>query len=138
MDPENITVHTLALKKGTRLTLEGGELPGKQEVSQMLETARSELTSAGYLPYYLYRQKFMSGGFENIGWAKSGKDSLYNILIMEELCTILAAGGGASTKLVDAESGRVERIFDYKYPKEYIEGAEKTIADKAKIYDFYK
>ncbi|MBQ1729303.1 MAG: coproporphyrinogen dehydrogenase HemZ, partial [Oscillospiraceae bacterium] len=76
--------------------------------------------------------------FENVGWAKKGKESLYNIVIMEELCTIIAAGGGASTKLVDASSGRIERIFDYKYPKEYIEGAYKTLADKDKIIAFYR
>ncbi|MBQ1730351.1 MAG: coproporphyrinogen dehydrogenase HemZ, partial [Oscillospiraceae bacterium] len=61
-----------------------------------------------------------------------------NIVIMEELATIIAAGGGASTKLVDISSGRIERIFDYKYPKEYIEGIEKTLADKDKIIAFYR
>ncbi len=135
---ENITVHTLSLKKGTRITLEGSEIPGKAEVAKMLDTAIGELRRAGYAPYYLYRQKNMSGGFENVGWAKKGKESLYNIAIMEELCTIIAAGGGASTKLVDASSGRIERIFDYKYPKEYIEGAYKTLADKDKIIAFYR
>ncbi|MBQ4381871.1 MAG: coproporphyrinogen dehydrogenase HemZ [Oscillospiraceae bacterium] len=138
LGPANITVHTLALKKGTRITLDNVPRPGTREVDAMLTLARQVLTAAGYRPYYLYRQKFMSGGFENVGWAKPGKESLYNILIMEELCTILAAGGGASTKLVNAETGRIERIFDYKYPKEYIEGIEKTLADKEKIKEFYE
>ena len=80
----------------------------------------------------------MSGGFENVGWAKEGTESLYNILIMEELCTILAMGGGGSTKLVDRASGRIERIFDPKYPKEYIENQEKVLGDKAKITAFYQ
>jgi oxygen-independent coproporphyrinogen-3 oxidase len=138
MNPENITIHTLALKRGTKLTLEGGALPDKTEVSKMLDYSQQALRKAGYKPYYLYRQKFMSGGFENIGWAKEGKESLYNILIMEELCTILAAGGGASTKLVNAETGKVERIFDFKYPREYIDGLEKMTKDKEKIDIFYK
>lgn len=137
MDPANITIHTLALKKGTKITLEGTRLPAGDEVRGMLDFAMASLTEAGYRPYYLYRQKFMNGGFENVGWAKPGTESLYNVLIMEELCTILAAGGGASTKLVNVPTGRIERIFDYKYPKEYIEGEEKTLAEKEKIIEFY-
>lgn len=137
MEPENITVHTLALKRGTKLTLEGAPLPDKAEVAKMLSYAQTALQRAGYKPYYLYRQKFMSGGFENIGWAKENKESLYNILIMEELTTILAAGGGASTKLINPKTGKVERIFDFKYPKEYIEGFEKMAKDKEKIVKFY-
>ena len=104
----------------------------------MLDEAAQRLRGAGYRPYYLYRQKFMSGGFENVGWAKPGTESLYNILIMEELCTILAMGGGGSTKLVDRKSGRVERIFDPKYPKEYTERMEKILSDKEKIVEFYR
>ncbi len=97
--PENITVHTLSLKKGSRITLEGAALPTAAEVAAMLDAAQ-RLTAAGYSPYYLYRQKFMSGGFENVGWAKGGRTNLYNICIMEELCSILAMGGGGSTKLI--------------------------------------
>ncbi len=138
MAPENVTVHTLALKKGSRITEEDTARPGKREVGLMLDAARERLTEAGYRPFYLYRQKFMSGGFENVGWAREGTESLYNILIMEELCTILAMGGGGSTKLVDRASGRIERIFDPKYPKEYIENQEKLLADKGKIISFYR
>lgn len=138
LGPENVTVHTLALKKGSKITEEDTARPGKREVGQMLDAAREKLTKAGYRPFYLYRQKFMSGGFENVGWAREGTESLYNILIMEELCTILAMGGGGSTKLVDRTSGRIERIFDPKYPKEYIENQEKVLADKAKIAAFYE
>ena len=138
MDPENITVHTLALKRGTRITEEDTKRPGKREVRIMLDTAARALRAAGYRPYYLYRQKFMSGGFENVGWAKEGHESLYNILIMEELCTILAMGGGGSTKLVRLSDGLIQRIFDPKYPKEYIEGMGKIVADKEKIVEFYE
>ncbi len=138
MGPENVTVHTLALKKGSRITEEDTARPGKDEVAGMLDTARERLRGAGYRPFYLYRQKFMSGGFENVGWTKEGRESLYNILIMEELCTILAMGGGGSTKLVDRKSGRIERVFDPKYPKEYIENLDRIVADKGKIARFYQ
>ena len=136
-------MHTLALKKGSRITLartEGGELslPGAAQIGQMLSEANSRLQGNGYAPYYLYRQKYMSGGFENVGWAKEGYDSLYNICIMEELCSILALGGGASTKLVDAERGYIERIFAPKYPQEYIAGISNTIQEKSKVEDFYR
>ncbi len=140
--PENITVHTLALKKGSRITLavtDGGDaaLPSPEAVSRMLDEAMLRLRGAGYAPYYLYRQKFMSGGFENVGWTKPGCENLYNVCIMEELCSILAMGGGASTKLVDFARGHIERVFAPKYPQEYIASIEKTIADKSKVEVFY-
>jgi oxygen-independent coproporphyrinogen-3 oxidase len=137
LSPENITVHTLALKKGSRITLDGTDIPGGAEVGKMLDTADSALFAAGYRPYYLYRQKYISGGFENVGWAKPGAESLYNICIMEELCSILAMGGGGSTKLVAPASGRIERIYDPKYPLEYIKHADKFRDDKKKIDEFY-
>ena len=103
----------------------------------MLDIAHGQLTAAGYAPYYLYRQKFMSGGFENVGWAKPGFENLYNICIMEELCSIIAMGGGGSTKLVCPGDGRNIRLMAPKYPLEYINGIEKTCADKEKISAFY-
>jgi oxygen-independent coproporphyrinogen-3 oxidase len=102
----------------------------------MLKCAQEKLQSAGYAPYYLYRQKFISGGFENVGWAKSGFENLYNICIMEELCSIISMGGGASTKLVTG-TGRIERIFAPKYSYEYISNIDKVISDKIKIKEFY-
>jgi len=134
---ENITVHTLSLKKGSRITLEGAEIPGGPEVAAMLDIAGEKLSLAGYAPYYLYRQKFMSGGFENVGWAKGEHINLYNICIMEELCSILAAGGGGSTKLVCPGEGRNIRLMAPKYPLEYINSIEKTCAEKAQIGKFY-
>ncbi len=137
LEPENITVHTLALKRGSKMTTENIARPGKPQVEEMLSKGSSALKSAGYGPYYLYRQKFMAGGFENVGWAKRGHESLYNILIMEELCSIFAMGGGGSTKLVNRSRGVVNRIFDPKYPKEYIDGIGKTISAKDEIVKFY-
>ena len=106
LEPENITVHTLSLKKGSRITLEGAELPDARAVGRMLDLAGERLRGSGYGPYYLYRQKFMSGGFENVGWTRPGYANLYNICIMEELCSILALGGGGSTTLIRRDGGR--------------------------------
>lgn len=132
--PDNITVHTLALKKGSAITLGDTPRPSSEDVGKMIDFANSALFSAKYEPYYLYRQKYMSGGFENIGWQHAHTENIYNICIMEELCSIISVGGGASTKLCLGE-GRIERMFDPKYPSEYIESIEKTIADKRKILE---
>ena len=134
--PENITVHTLSLKKGSKIMLEGTKLPGAAEVGEMLDIAQRLLSDAGYLPYYLYRQKFTSGGFENVGWSKKGFEGLYNICMMEEHCSILSMGGGASTKLV-ADTGRIERMFNPKYPLEFIRDIDKIRGEKEKIETFY-
>ena len=135
---ENVTVHTLALKKGSRITLDQTPLPGAREVAAMLDYAGRRLKAAGYAPYYLYRQKFMSGGFENVGWARDGRVNLYNICIMEELRSILAMGGGGSTKLIRPDGGRNIRLMAPKYPLEYIESIEKTCAEKERIQKFYR
>ena len=135
--PENITVHTLSLKKGSRIMLEGADLPTAEEVGQMLDLAGERLRAAGYAPYYLYRQKFMSGGFENLGWAKPGTENIYNICIMEELCSILAMGAGGSTKLVRTDGGRNIRLMAPKYPLEYIGAIANTCEEKEKIAQFY-
>ena len=137
LQPENITVHTLSLKKGSRITLEGAEIPDAAQVGAMLDIAGDRLSAEAYAPYYLYRQKFMSGGFENVGWAKDEHINLYNICIMEELCSILAAGAGGSTKLVRHDQGRNIRLMAPKYPQEYIGSIEKTCAEKQQIAKFY-
>lgn len=137
LEPQNITVHTLAMKKGSAITLGDYELPSAEAVEKMLDYAKELLEDKNYAPYYLYRQKYMSGGFENVGWTKPCHDNIYNICIMEELCSIISMGGGASTKLCTG-TGRIERVFAPKYPQEYIERIDKVIADKQKIIDFYK
>ncbi len=137
LEPENVTVHTLSLKKGSRITLEGSPLPGETEVAAMLDEAAARLRQADYEPYYLYRQKFMSGGFENVGWTKPGYANLYNICIMEELCSILAMGGGGSTKLIAPGNGRNIRLMAPKYPLEYIQKIGETCEEKEKIRQFY-
>ena len=135
---DNITVHTLALKKGSRITLEGTRLPTVEEVSEMLDYAGDTLRAAGFAPYYLYRQKYMSGSFENVGWCRPGGTGWYNIYIMEELHTILSLGAGGSTKLVDPARNRIERCFNLKYPQEYIRRPEKIAANQAAFREFYR
>jgi oxygen-independent coproporphyrinogen-3 oxidase len=138
LDPENITVHTLALKKGARLMTETHRMPTGAETAAMLDYAWDSLRQAGQVPYYLYRQKYMSGALENIGWCKPGYEGLYNICIMEELHTILALGAGGSTKLTDPATGRIVRITNPKYPTEYIDRIEQLCQDKGQIVTFYQ
>ena len=134
---ENITVHTLSIKKGARLRF-GDELPGDREVAGMLDYACGRLRQEGYAPYYLYRQKNMSGGFENTGWTIPGHENLYNICIMEELCSILALGAGGSTKLIHPAGGRSERMIAPKYPEEYLAAADRLCKEKTRIGRFYE
>ena len=138
---DNITVHTLSLKKGSRITLEGGWLPEADDVARMLDYANETLRKYGYAPYYLYRQKYMSGGFENVGWALDGAACLYNIYIMEELHGILSLGAGGASKMVgrgaDGEAV-IRRAFNAKYPKEYVERSEKWRANLAAFAEFYR
>ena len=137
LDPENITVHTLALKKGSRLMEEGGALPGGDEVARMLDYSLDTLRGAGYAPYYLYRQKYMSGALENVGWALPGKESVYNIVMMEELQTVVSIGGGGVTKLVDPAAGRILRLPNPKYPHDYLAARDKILSQKDEIVSFY-
>ena len=134
----NITVHTLSLKKGSRITLEGLAIPGPEAVGDMLDYSLEALRGAGFVPYYLYRQKYMSGSFENTGWCMPGQENLYNIYIMEELCSILSLGAGGSTKMVDYPIGHIERAFQLKYPLEYIQRPEKAAANQAAFAAFYE
>ena len=136
MGADNVTVHTLSLKKGSRITLEGTHIPGGAEVAAMLDYAGSALRTHGFAPYYLYRQKYMSGSFENVGWTKRGGEGLYNIYIMEELHSILSLGAGGSTKMVGG--GEIRRAFNAKYPREYIDRPEKRRANLAAFRAFYE
>ena len=135
---DNVTVHTLALKKGSRILLEGLSIPGPEAVGEMLDYAAPVLRSAGYAPYYLYRQKYMSGSFENIGWCRPSGECWYNIDIMSELCSILSFGAGGSTKMVEPGTNHIERVFNLKYPKEYTERPEKGLANQAAFAAFYR
>ena len=132
--PTNITVHTLALKKGADLYQNRQGLPPQEAVAAMLEDAETRLRAAGYAPYYLYRQKYMSGSFENVGWCKPGCEGLYNIYMMEELHTVLSLGGGGMNK-VNLPGGKILRFHNPKYPKEYIERIDAVLREKDEIFE---
>jgi len=136
LEPENVTVHTLSLKKGSRVMLENTVRPSGAMVADMLGYASHRLRESGYAPYYLYRQKYTSGGFENTGWTVPGHEGIYNICMMEELTSIFALGGGGVTKLILSE-GRIERIFNAKYPREYTMNSVKTKEKYTKIKEIY-
>lgn len=137
LDPESITIHTLTLKRSSNLFREE-ERCVDSHISDMVDYGQAKLFGEGYLPYYLYRQKNTVDNLENVGFAKAGFESLYNIYIMEEAQTILAVGAAGSTKLVNTETGKIERLFNYKFPYEYISRYEKMIEKKDKIFEFYK
>ena len=137
LDPENITVHTLTLKRASNIVVEH-RAADYADVAAMLGKC-SLLADAGYRPYYMYRQKGTLQNLENIGWAKPGFECLYNIYIMEEVHTILSAGAGGSTKLVipGQRRGKIERIFNFKYPTEYIDRFAELLDRKKAVEDFY-
>lgn len=137
LSPENITVHTLSIKRSARINQSGDRSVLDNPAAEMVEYANEKLLAAGYRPYYLYRQKNMLDNLENIGWAKQGCESLYNIYIMEEIQTILAMGAGGSTKLVDLAGHRLTRVFNYKFPLEYNKHFDLMIKKKNEIEEFY-
>ena len=137
LQPANITVHTLALKKGADLFEKRENLPTGADVARMVEYANGTLRRLGYKPYYLYRQKYMSGSFENVGWSREGKDCLYNIYMMEELHTILSLGGGGMNK-VNLPDGTLQRFHNPKFPEQYIEQLESVLQQKEELFRLMK
>lgn len=137
----NVTVHSLALKRSARLVSEGGDLSlhRKGEVTAvMVEYSIERLTEEGYEPYYLYRQTRMAGNQENTGWAKPGTLCAYNIYTMDESNSVIACGAGGVTKLKDPYSNRLERIFNFKYPQEYISRNQEILDRKEGIVELYE
>ncbi len=137
LDPANITVHTLALKKGADLFENRESLSHADQVARMVDYANETLRSLGYKPYYLYRQKYMSGSFENVGWSKDGLDCLYNIYMMEEVHTILSLGGGGMNK-VNLPDGTLQRFHNPKFPEQYIDQLGQVLQDKQKLFELMK
>ena len=132
--PANITVHTLALKKGADLFENREDLSHADQVSRMVDYSEDTLRALGYKPYYLYRQKYMSGSFENVGWSLDGLDCLYNIYMMEEVHTILSLGGGGMNK-VNLPDGTLQRFHNPKFPEQYIEMLPQVLEDKKRIFE---
>ena len=133
LNPANITVHTLAIKKGADLYEKREGLSPDAEVARMVDYAEEALRSAGYEPYYLYRQKYMSGSFENVGWCRPGTACLYNIYMMEELHTIISVGGGGMNK-VNLPDGTLKRFHNPKFPEQYIEMIDDVLQQKEELF----
>ena len=137
LNPDSLTVHSLAIKRAAALNI----FKEKYRDADIVNTDRIiNLTydfakSCGMSPYYLYRQKNMAGNFENVGYAKEGCEGLYNILIMEELHSIYAAGANSQSKIVYHNPDRVDRIENVKDVKEYIQRIDEMIDRKRKYFD---
>ena len=133
LNPANITVHTLALKKGADLFEKRENLPSAGDVAEMVAYGEQTLRALGYKPYYLYRQKYMSGSFENVGWSRDNLDCLYNIYMMEEVHTILSLGGGGMNK-VNLPDGTLRRFHNPKFPEQYIEMLPGVLEQKQELF----
>lgn len=138
LDPENITVHTLALKRSSALGGVGNvDTEKNADAERMLTYTNEALCGNGYAPYYMYRQSKTLGNLENTGFCKPGYECLYNIFMMEECHTVLAAGAGAVTRLRAPHGSEIERIFNFKYPYEYISRFSELTERKNSIKPFY-
>ena len=135
LNPDSVTVHSLAIKRASRLKLLWEEYRDKtgQDIDAMAEITARAAKDMGLEPYYLYRQKNMAGNFENVGYAAPGKACIYNILIMEELQTILACGAGTTTKLIFPAENRKERVENVKDADQYVERIDEMLERKEKM-----
>ncbi len=144
LDPENITVHTMAIKRASKLkeALSSGEetihLTEGEKIQEMLNLCEKEMANMGLHPYYMYRQKNMLGNFENVGYAKPGTEGIYNIEIMEEAQSIIALGAGAITKIVYQNGACIDRIPNVKSLKDYIERIDEMIERKREGFIKYQ
>lgn len=136
LSAENITVHTLALKSASDLVTKEKISPEADTV-RMVKYANKALSEAGYIPYYMYRQSKSLGNLENVGWCKENFDCLYNIYMMEEIHSVFAVGAGAVTRLKDRQTGKISRVYNFKYPYEYISRFDELIGRKKDIIEFY-
>lgn len=133
LDPENITVHSMCVKRAANLRFTNNRLTEARDMNEMLSYTQKQMAKTGREPYYMYRQKNISGNLENVGYAKPGTMSAYNVNIMEEKQTIIALGGGGSTKLVMED--KIERIFNFKDPLEYIRRFDEILKKKDEIVE---
>ncbi|HEX5565028.1 MAG TPA: coproporphyrinogen III oxidase [Sporosarcina sp.] len=132
MQPESLTVHTLSFKRASEMTRnkEKYKVADRETVEQMMKMGEQWTKENGYVPYYLYRQKNILGNLENVGYAKPGEESLYNIIIMEEVQTIIGIGCGASSKFMDPATGKITQFQNPKDPAAYILTFEEYIEKK--------
>lgn len=139
LDAESITVHTLALKSAAYMVTRDMtfDLSDRLTTADMVDYSNKALSDSGYYPYYMYRQSKSLGNLENVGWCKPGLDCLYNVYMMDETHSVFSAGAGGVTRLKNPDSGHIERIYNYKYPYEYIDNFDEIINRKMGILSFY-
>ena len=139
LNPESVTVHSLSMKRSSNLSKYGilPETEMGKTASMMVDFAREELSKNGIVPYYMYRQSKTVGNLENVGYSKKGFECLYNVYIMDETHSILACGASAVTKLREPGGSFIDRIFNFKYPYEYINRFDELMARKEGIKQFY-
>nr|WP_307992331.1 coproporphyrinogen dehydrogenase HemZ [uncultured Niameybacter sp.] len=140
LSPENITVHTMAIKRASKLKEQQDtyELAEAAKIEEMLELSQRACREMGLSPYYMYRQKNMLGNFENVGYAKPGYECVYNVEIMEESESIIAAGAGAITKMVYQNGERIDRIANVKNLEDYIGRIDEMIERKREGFEKYR
>jgi len=137
MQPESLTVHTLSFKRASEMTRNKDKykVADRDTVAEMMQMAQNWTKENDYVPYYLYRQKNILGNLENVGYSKAGEESIYNIVIMEEVQTILGIGCGASSKFVHPETGKITQFHNPKDPAAYIMTFEDAIGKKIEFLD---
>lgn len=139
LNPESVTVHSLSVKRSSTLTTSGNfpDIAVGSAAAEMVDYARKRFSENEIAPYYMYRQSKTVGNLENVGYAKKGFECLYNVYIMDETHSILACGASAVTKLREPHGSYIERIFNFKYPYEYIDRFDDILNRKTGIYEFY-
>ncbi len=140
LKPESVTVHSLSMKRSSRMNVNGDfpEIEIGKMADEMVMFARSFLTNKGIIPYYMYRQSKTVGNLENVGYSVKGKECLYNVFIMDETHTILGCGASAVTKMRQPSGDYIERVFNFKYPYEYMDRFDIILERKNAIKEFYK
>ena len=139
LGPENITVHSLSVKRAADLAKVDPEfLRHGSLVSDMVDYSQRVLAQHDYHPYYLYRQKNTMDNLENVGYCRPGQEGLYNVYIMDETHSILAVGAGGVTKLREPGGSKIQRVFNFKFPYEYLSRFDQVIARKDEVTKFYE
>lgn len=140
LSAESITIHTLAIKSASYMSTRDKtfDLTDRMTTSAMVDFSNEFLSKSGYYPYYMYRQSKSLGNLENVGWCRPDKDCLYNVYMMDETHSVFAVGAGAVTRLKNQETGHIDRIYNYKYPYEYIDDFDEIINRKNGILSFYE
>ena len=135
LDPEDVTVHSLCIKRAAAFRFSDYDLTDSDEMNKMLDYTQMRMRETNRSPYYMYRQKNISGNLENVGYAKPGCYSFYNVNIMEEVQNIIAVGGGGASKIVMGD--RIERVFNFKDPCEYIRRFDEILQKKDEFFEIY-